>query len=220
MIERIYADTGVADHAPTKRPNRRGEQTRQRLVAAATECFAEYGYSRTRVSDIVSRAGTAQGNFYRHFSSLDHLFLEVIRPGLEDLVAASTKRAGQDADLASLVDSNIACLRAYARRRHAVRLLREAATASANDGFERLWTRMRDDFVSRIHHWLDDLARGGAIVEGDHTLLAEMLVCLTEQFAYVHIALPSSTPRPERLVELGTALGQAWFGMLPRIASA
>src|SRR5690606_41003755 len=48
-----------------KRPNKRGQETREKLIAAAADCFSDYGYNRTRISDIASRAGTAQGNFYR-----------------------------------------------------------------------------------------------------------------------------------------------------------
>src|SRR5690242_2581194 len=83
LVSIIYNDAGLqSSEASAKRPNKRGEQTRERLIQASVECFTEYGYTRTRISDIVHRAGTAQGNFYRHFTSLDDVFLEAMRPGL------------------------------------------------------------------------------------------------------------------------------------------
>lgn len=218
LIESIYSEAGLrADVGPAKRQNRRGELTRERIVAAATECFAEYGYSRTRISDIVHRAGTAQGNFYRHFESLDDVFLAVMRPGLEELAMASTQRKGHSSELASLIESNTTYLHSYARHRHVLRVLREAAAASPNDGFLQLWLRLRGDFVDRTRRWLQRLAEAGTIDdESDLDLLAETLGCLTEQLAYVHVGLPASTPRRERIDELGQALGESWYRLLPR----
>lgn len=215
-IASIYRDAGLDDQSPAKRPNKRGQQTRERLIQAATECFTEYGYTRTRISDVVHRAGTAQGNFYRHFTSLDDAFLAVLRPGLEELAAASAKRSGHSTDLTSLVETNTTYLRTYARHRHILRLLREAAAASPNDGFQALWLRLRGDFVGRTRRWLVYLRDAGKIEDVDLELLAETLGCLTEQLAYVHVGLPTTTPRPERIDELGRALGQAWFRLLPR----
>ncbi|STQ62426.1 Uncharacterised protein [Gordonia bronchialis] len=51
-------------------------------------------------------------------------------------------------------------------------------------------------------------------------MLAETLGCATEQMAYVHVGLPSSTPRREEIAELGTALGQLWYRALPMSGKA
>lgn len=215
LISRIYSDAGLTGDSPVKRPNRRGEQTRERIVAAATECFSEYGYVRTRIADVVHRAGTSHGNFYRHFASLDDLFLAVLRPGLMEMAAASSGRVGHSTDLASLVESNTQYLRIYARHRHIVRLLREAAAAGQDDGFLQVWLQIRADFVARTRRWLQRLHDAGRIDDVDTGLLAETIGCLTEQMAYVHVGLPTATPRPERITELGRALGEAWFRLLP-----
>lgn len=219
FISALYNDAGLSDDSPAKRPNKRGQQTRERLIQAAGECFIEYGYTRTRISDVVHRAGTAQGNFYRHFTSLDDAFLAVLRPGLEELAGASTRRSGHSTELDSLVHTNTTYLHTYARHRHILRLLREAAAASPNDGFQALWLRLRGDFVGRTHRWLVRLQEADKIEDVDLALLAETLGCLTEQLAYVHVGLPSTTPRLERIDELGKALGEAWYRLLPRTDS-
>ncbi|WP_068395774.1 TetR/AcrR family transcriptional regulator [Kribbia dieselivorans] len=219
LITEFYSDAGLAAEVPSKRPNKRGEQTRERLIKAATECFTEYGYTRTRISDVVHRADTAQGNFYRHFGSLDEAFLAVLRPGLEELASASTRRSGHSTDLASLVETNSTYLHTYARHRHILRLLREAAASSPNDGFQSLWLRLRGDFVARTRRWLVRLHEAGKIEDVNLDLLAESLGCLTEQMAYVHVGLPPTTPRRERIDELGQALGEAWFRLIPRRVS-
>ena len=219
LISTIYSDVGLQDEeAPSKRPNKRGQQTRERLVVAATECFAEYGYTRTRISDIVHRAGTSQGNFYRHFASLDDCFLAVIRPGLEELATAPSTRSGHGSELDSLIESNTIYLHTYARHRHILRLLREAAAASPNDGFQDLWLRLRGDFVARTRRWLERLRDAGEVEDADLPMVAETIGCLTEQLAYVHVGLPATTPRPERIDQLGRTLGEACYLLLPRVS--
>ena len=44
-INAAYSAAGLLDETAvsTKRANKRGEQTRDKLVKAATECFTEYG---------------------------------------------------------------------------------------------------------------------------------------------------------------------------------
>ncbi len=52
--------------------------TRERLVSAAAQVFAASGYHASRVSDIVARAGVAQGTFYLYFRSKEAVFLELV----------------------------------------------------------------------------------------------------------------------------------------------
>ena len=216
-IDAAYTAAGLLDStpAPAKRANKRGEQTHDKLVKAAVECFTEYGYTRTRISDITHRANTAQGNFYRHFTGLDDIFLAALRPSLAELASARLRPDHAHGELESLIEVNTAYLQTYARSRNMLRLLREAAAASENKGFAQLWLNLRGDFVRRTEHWLARLESQGVIEPCNHNLLAETLGCATEQMAYIHVGLPASTPRRERLEELGVALGELWYRALP-----
>ena len=210
-LDEAVLAAGLASEAAPKRPNRRGELTRERIVQAAAECFSEYGYTRTRISDITHRAAISQGNFYRHFTSLDEVFLAALRPGLEELSAATNRRLSGDDELAALIDVNVTYLHAYARHRHILRLLREAAAASENEGFQELWLNMRENFIARTRRWLAHLSESGRLGDVDIDLTAEALGCMTEQMAYVNVGLPAATPRRERIDDLGRALGQMWY---------
>ncbi|WP_326600291.1 TetR/AcrR family transcriptional regulator [Streptomyces sp. NBC_01803] len=53
----------------------RRARTRQRLLDAALEVFAEEGFGRSTVERVCDRAGFTRGAFYSNFSSLDELFL-------------------------------------------------------------------------------------------------------------------------------------------------
>ncbi|WP_059008245.1 TetR/AcrR family transcriptional regulator [Streptomyces specialis] len=63
------------DHAPARRVTTRRVRTRQRLLDAALEVFAEEGFGRSTVEQVCERAGFTRGAFYSNFTSLDELFL-------------------------------------------------------------------------------------------------------------------------------------------------
>ncbi|MFQ6392895.1 TetR/AcrR family transcriptional regulator [Nocardia sp. KC 131] len=60
---------------PARRVTRRRTETRNRLLEAAYEVFAEDGFGRSTVERVCDRAGFTRGAFYSNFSSLDELFL-------------------------------------------------------------------------------------------------------------------------------------------------
>src|SRR6478735_3357889 len=57
--------------------SRRREATRQKLLDAAAEVFAEVGLDAASVEAICERAGFTRGAFYSNFDSKDELFLEL-----------------------------------------------------------------------------------------------------------------------------------------------
>ncbi len=51
------------------------QQVRQRIITAAAEVFAEKGYQRATIADVVQRSGLSVGAIYTHFTGKDALFL-------------------------------------------------------------------------------------------------------------------------------------------------
>ncbi|CEH32308.1 TetR family transcriptional regulator [Aneurinibacillus migulanus] len=56
----------------------KGKESRERLLAAAIDEFANQGFHKTKVSTIVTRAGLTQPAFYLYFSSKEAIFDEVV----------------------------------------------------------------------------------------------------------------------------------------------
>ena len=72
--------------------------TRERILAAAAEVFAERGYEGAAVSDIARRAGFTTGAIYGRFRDKAELLLEVVRGVLESQQEAAVMAAAAGAD--------------------------------------------------------------------------------------------------------------------------
>jgi AcrR family transcriptional regulator len=72
-------------------------ETRERLLRAAADAFAEQGYDGTRVADIASSAGVSNGALYAHFGSKAELLVGALRAHgrrhLADMFAADPGRS-------------------------------------------------------------------------------------------------------------------------------
>lgn len=53
------------------------DETRASILKAATEEFAEFGYSKASTDRIIQKAGVARGSLYYHFDTKENLFREV-----------------------------------------------------------------------------------------------------------------------------------------------
>ncbi|GAA2317448.1 TetR/AcrR family transcriptional regulator [Streptomyces kunmingensis] len=95
--------------------SKRRARTRQRLLDAALEVFAEVGFGRSTVEQVCDRAGFTRGAFYSNFSSLDELFLALweersarmlgdVRRALADIDPADPESAVRAAIAAAPVD--------------------------------------------------------------------------------------------------------------------
>lgn len=70
----------------------RRQHTRDRLIDAATELFAEKSIEGASVEEISERAGFTRGAFYSNFDSKEELCLEIVRQRGEQLLE-TTRRA-------------------------------------------------------------------------------------------------------------------------------
>lgn len=65
----------------------RSDETRNRILAAAAECFTRAGYDGTGVAEICERAGVSKGAFYHHFPSKQAAFLALMEQWLHGMDA-------------------------------------------------------------------------------------------------------------------------------------
>lgn len=95
------------DTVRTKRITKRRVQTRQRLLDAAAEVFADEGFGHATVEQVCERGGYSRGAFYSNFDSLDQLFFAMWEQRsaamLTDLRAASAETSAPDGDITAVV---------------------------------------------------------------------------------------------------------------------
>src|SRR5438270_4117854 len=58
---------------------RKGEQTRERIIAAAAPLFNQHGFEGTSMQDLMAATGLEKGGLYRHFSSKEELAAEAFQ---------------------------------------------------------------------------------------------------------------------------------------------
>ncbi len=64
---------------------------KEQLLTIALQMFAQQGYHKTKISDIVAAAGVSQGTFYWHFKSKEAIAMEMIQTGREQILSVISK---------------------------------------------------------------------------------------------------------------------------------
>jgi AcrR family transcriptional regulator len=73
-------EAGLAKTIKARTPvQKRGIETRAKVIGAAKALFIEKGYFNTHALEIAARAGVATGTFYSYFNDKKEVLLEVIR---------------------------------------------------------------------------------------------------------------------------------------------
>lgn len=62
----------------------RGDNSRTKILKSARKLFAEKGYSKVTMQDICTAAEISRGGLYRHYSSTEEIFSEIIRKDESD----------------------------------------------------------------------------------------------------------------------------------------
>ncbi|WP_062107395.1 TetR/AcrR family transcriptional regulator [Bacillus niameyensis] len=67
--------------------NQEGLTEKQRkILAAATEAFAEKGFAATSTSEIAKKAGVAEGTIFRHYKTKKDLLMTIVSPMMVKLI--------------------------------------------------------------------------------------------------------------------------------------
>ncbi len=168
----------------------RTKTRKQELIEAGIQLFAEQGYHRTTVSDIVQRADVAQGTFYHHFESKKAFFLSLIQEFFElieeALVAAdlNTREAQTVADIAYQIHDVIArILRVYKQNATLARIfLREAV--GLDPDFADAWETFTQHLAVVAELALADAIERGLLPEQNSQVISYCIVGMVERVAY------------------------------------
>lgn len=196
------------------RLNKRQQQaaeTRERMLQAASEVFAERGYQAASVGAITSAADTAHGTFYLYFRNKDEVFSEVLA-GVQEQIRVESRAALTDDRYASLVGVISGFLIVFVRHRGLMRAFLEGMMVSAP--VEANWRQIRAGFAERIAHRIASEQDAGVVRAIDPMATAQALASMTEWYAFTHLVLgdpTSPSPTEDDLDATVATLADLWY---------
>lgn len=204
----------MTDTVPTPRPNKRQLQaaaTRERMLQAATDVFAEKGYQAASVGTITKRADTAHGTFYLYFRNKDDAFAQVFAD-----LGNHMRDESRAAIIGDRYEGVAAAIRGFLslfiRYPGLMRAMVEGMMVSPN--VEALWREIRTTFSDRIAHRLERERDAGLVRMLDPHAAAQALASMSEWYAFTHLVLGDATTTPPSASELDAAvetLADLWY---------
>jgi TetR/AcrR family transcriptional regulator, transcriptional repressor of aconitase len=141
------------------------QQVRQRIIAAAAEVFAEKGYQRATIADVVQRSGLSVGAIYTHFKGKDALFIHscelISGQGLDQLAIRLAPLTTTADKLAAAAAYYVETIDEFEDAPGQVGLVRAWAEAPDEPEVREMLTRRREQLVGAALMLLHEgVARG------------------------------------------------------------
>lgn len=176
----------------TPRATAQGQQTRQRLLAAAAELVPEVGWSAVSTRLVAQRAGVRPGLVHYHFPSVNDLLVDATVPALTGLVDEMVRMLEAAPDAASGIDALLGAVTGYAADYAAgepvSRLTAEAFLAAGRvPRLREALTVVLRQARARLAEWL---RRGG--FDGDAEATATVLAAAFDGLI-LHLAVDQQT---------------------------
>lgn len=158
--------------ADSVRDGRTRPETRERLLEAATQVFAEKGYYATAVDDIVHASKTSKGSFYNFFPSKQEIFLALVDRLYGRLVSRLEEAIADQRGALAKVDAALkAALDDIARHRRIARILFIEAAGLGHAFNDKLF-ELHTTFAELIEKHLKRAVEEGSIPPIDTELAA------------------------------------------------
>jgi AcrR family transcriptional regulator len=183
-------------------------ETRERLLAASRRAFAELGFVKARVEDVVTRAGVGHGTFYAYFPNKQAALAALMREHADTLerLASQPWRAGDVRRSLAEVLSGLADL--YDRDADMVVLWTEAA--AHDPALTAVLDEVRHQFVERIARNVERAQAQGLARKVDPFTAATALAAMAERTLFLRAAGKEPLDR-DRTVEV---LADLWYHAL------
>jgi AcrR family transcriptional regulator len=137
--------------------------TRDKILQAAREVFAEKGYHRALVDDIVRASQTSKGAVYHHFPNKEALFLALVDEFAGRLAEAVAAAIGHAHGALGKVEAAVtAGLETFARHRDLARILL-LESVSLGPAYQSKRQEVHGRFAALIQAHLDEAVAEGSI---------------------------------------------------------
>jgi AcrR family transcriptional regulator len=141
------------------------QQVRDRIIHAAVAVFAEKGYHRATIADVVAQSGLSVGAIYTHFKGKEELFLHscdlISSQGLDQLAVRLAPLTSTAERLRAAVEDDVETLDEFDGAPGQVGLVRAWAEASEEPGVREMLVRRREQLLGAAQLLLrEGIARG------------------------------------------------------------
>jgi AcrR family transcriptional regulator len=156
--------------------NRTEEDRKDQILAAARQVFDEKGYEKATVSDIVRRAGVAQGTFYLYFATKQDAIIDLARQPMTEIVSRMEAALGSSTNFEELVRAALKIAFDFERpNMDLCRLITQASVSrdalfAGSQVMERMWDQMIGMFTAAI---------GSGQMNGDDPEMAAVMFHMT-----------------------------------------
>lgn len=174
---------------PIQPTSSRGRLTREKLISAAEDVFAERGFVDARISHIAAAAGVAYGSFYTYFESKDAIFYEVAERLFEEMFADDpTADEHESTPGERLMEANRTFWHRYRRRPRLMAIVEQVATIDPH--FQQLRRAHREATTSRTAHSIRRWQERGLVADDiDAFAAAQALGAMVDRTLYLRYVL-------------------------------
>lgn len=192
----------------SRRTRNSAETTEQILLGAARRVFADKGYIRATVQDVIEATGLSRGTFYLYFRSTDDIFVRTITKVVDDIVASSRVRSGTTLRQ-RVYENNLRYFEIFGANRGLLRAFFEASYVDPEIG--RMRAEMRSAYIIRVRDHLERQRQLGRCLPIDPDAAALSLAMMVEGTAQSFAVLKMEPfEQPLELKKLCTAVTEIW----------
>lgn len=190
-----------------RKPRKDAQETRQRLLAAAAEVFAEKGYWEATHAEICRRAGANTAAINYHFTSKENLYVEAWKHSFEQSIQAHPPDGGvpPEAPVEERLHGRILALmqRVVDPNNHEVEIMhREMAnpTGLLTESLHRVFEPMRRDGLAMVKELLGDDATEPQVTFCEMSLMGQ---CFAPMMHLRHVGAKNMPRPPDLAFEFG-----------------
>jgi AcrR family transcriptional regulator len=175
----------------------RGERTRQRLLEAAEQVFAQHGYHDASIVKITEAAGVGQGTFYLYFDGKKRIFDELVLDLNARVRRAMTEASSQGTTRAESELLGFGAFFRFTGEHPALyRIIRQAEFVSP-ETLQLHYERLTEGYMAGLQQAM----AAGEVAEGDPEVLAWSLMGIGELVGMRWVLWDGKAEMPEQVFD-------------------
>ena len=175
----------------------RGERTRQRLLEAAEQVFAQHGYHDASIVKITEAAGVGQGTFYLYFDGKKRIFDELVLDLNARVRRAMTEASSQGTTRAESELLGFGAFFRFTGEHPALyRIIRQAEFVSP-ETMQLHYERLTEGYMAGLQQAM----AAGEVAEGDPEVLAWSLMGIGELVGMRWVLWDGKAEMPEQVFD-------------------